>query len=162
MPTDAFVTPDDWSTSSPVSADRLQKLADDAYFLSRRHGVRLRRAAAQTIATGGAGADVSWDTEDEDYYGLAAVPLTSLTLPVGLWAIYCQIVWSAGNANAHGYLFIGSNGIPLASPQGVYAERGNTAVVYLDAATAVRVNAFQTSGGSLTLTGNLQAWKLAA
>ena len=48
---------------------------------------RARRVAAQTIAVTAGTVAISWDTEDDDPDGMAAVPFTTFTLTDGLWII---------------------------------------------------------------------------
>jgi hypothetical protein len=66
----------------PSAGDRIR--ASDILV---RRGVRVRRAAVQSIASGSPTA-ISWDTEDEDLGGFITVTSTTVTIPTGLGGIY--------------------------------------------------------------------------
>lgn len=55
--------------------------------LSQFVGVKLRRAALQTL-TSGVQATISWDTEDFDTFRFISAPGTTLTVPAGLGGMY--------------------------------------------------------------------------
>ena len=53
MPTgSSFVVPHDWTTSSPTSADRFQRLAEDVMFLWHQKGTAALSFSASAVASG--------------------------------------------------------------------------------------------------------------
>ena len=126
--------------------------------------VRVRRVANQSIPSGGAGTNITWDTEDADASGFITVPSTTFTVPAGKGGVYTittsgAFPSSVGSARA--FLNLSAAGKTYRAPYGNGDDNANVGVtVRLAAADTVIVAAFQSSGGPLNFTGSFEMFRL--
>lgn len=133
-----------------------------------RTGVKLRRAATQTIANV-SGVEISWDTEDYDSDAFIGVTSTTVTIPTGLAGIYAVtagVLWAddpTETGGAESQLHMGGRFWrysttalnPLATRQFV------TAIDVLAEADTITYEAYQNTGGNLNVTTAwLQAYRI--
>lgn len=121
----------------------------------------VRRAASQSIPTGGVFTQVSWDSVVENPDGVfnAGTP-TRLTIPAGADGVWQFSMWMRYDINATGirYCYLRKNALtPLqidlrnATSGGNYTYMSLVGTFRLVAGEYVDLNAFQDSGGALNL-----------
>jgi hypothetical protein len=118
---------------------------------------RVRRAAVQSIATGGAGELIVFDTEDYDTDDLFTASSDTLTIATdGKYSLKATATF-AGNATGVRRLLLNKNGAPIDIARDNNPTAGNDSVLHLGtdhtfiATDTLTVNAFQDSGGALNL-----------
>jgi hypothetical protein len=135
-----------------------------------RVGCTLRRAANQSIPNAAATA-ISWDTEDEDTHGFAAVTTSTVTIPAGLGGIYVVTahVICPGIATTSGPAVIidpttSLTGVPAdyLMPLDGTRDRGTiTAVIPLEAGDTFNVQVFHATGAAVNFTASLHCYRMA-
>lgn len=128
---------------------------------SGRTGTRLRRAANQSMTSGGFTA-ISWDTEDADADGFITVTSSTITIPTGLGGIYSLIArvdWGATPtgpslllaAGGQNYTYPYTN-VSLGSPVVWIGQ--------LAAADTIVISPYHTTGVGVNITARLELWRL--
>lgn len=129
-------------------------------------GVHVQRVALQSIPVGVPTAIV-WDTvitSDSDDF---IVPSSAtLTIPTGLGGIYAATVatnWSAGVGTLGAYISVEVPSQTIPTHMGINATTGAANAVWiLGAGNSVTVNAYHTASSSISLTAQLQLWRITA
>ena len=124
----------------------------------------VRRVATQTIATG-TFTPISFDTEDWDQGSLFAPTSTTLNLPAGTWAIHGRIQWAGsgvGERILRYYVNGGgtSYGYSRIAPTGFGPYQVSSTIIKQDSAFTLEMYGYQSSGGDLTATAELQVTRL--
>lgn len=139
-----------------------------------RTGVKLSRAANQSISTG-TNTSISWDTETSDPDGFITATSATITVPSGLGGIYlvsAAITYAANPAavgtftQATAYFTVGGAvQVDAANyPYGyVYNSGGSyftgvTSIKPMAAGDTVEISVIQTSGGSVNATAKLDMY----
>jgi hypothetical protein len=135
---------------------------------SARTGVRLRRAANQSI-TNNASNTVSWDTQDEELGGAYWGSGTTVTIPTGLGGLYAiefrAGVATTGSARNFAEVAITSSitGIPVDFREDMAAAENRLRARYwgpLAAGDTFVVNVLQATGASQNLTAWLSCYRI--
>lgn len=135
-----------------------------------RRGGTWSRVANQSIASGGAGSAISWDTEEDDTDGYLvphATTGTTVTVPAGLGGLYTVTAAVVGAVAVRAFVDI----VPVAAtlvlpaqfrePIDLTEDRAVISATFpLDAADTFTIVAFQNSGAPVNFTGWLSAYRL--
>lgn len=136
---------------------------------SGRTGFKLRKAAAQSIASG-VTTDISFDTEDLDSDGFISAPSATVTIPTGLGGLYIVSAQFIGptnwvtNANYFGAVI--AAGITCVLPgnagSGGQTDRNALAAFLFQfaAGDTVTLRMAQTSGSSQNFTASLTGYRI--
>lgn len=130
-----------------------------------RCGGRWRRAAAQSVATGGSTTAITWDTEDEDTDGMWSSG-TTITIPSGLGGLWLITFQCVAGVTGRSYMQI----TPTSAVTGVPAEfrapidpaedRGFvTALVPLNAGDSFTCGVFHSTGAGVNFTAWVSAFR---
>lgn len=125
-----------------------------------RTGVRLRRAANQSISSGSPTA-ISWDTEEFDSDGFIAVTSTTATVPTGLSGVYAITVsLASGTAitDVRAFIDLNAGGLVYRQAIGSKGEDSGSVCAVVDLLDADSISAafFQNTGGSVNVTGRMK------
>ncbi len=126
-------------------------------FFAQPPAAKVTRSTLQTIATGGAGASITFDTEVSDTDTMFAGPATTLTVNTpGLYVITCGAVF-ASNATGNRQLAPRVNavvvgGASVAAVNGAPTVLSGAATVKLNIGDSIDLLVFQSSGGNLDVT----------
>jgi len=135
---------------------------DNLLELGTRRGVKLTRAAAQSIANNSA-TNISWTAEVADTDGFIAVTATTITIPAGLAGIYgisLSVTWASAPGTS-AWMGIAANGVNYRLPAGVDLSPGMSITVDLPATTGTIIcSVYQNSGGAINITAAMTAYRL--
>lgn len=129
-------------------------------------GCQVSRVALQSIPSTTATA-IAWDTQvtsDPDNF---IVPTSAtLTIPAGLGGLYMITVatnWSAGVGSLGAYVTIEVPAQAIIFHMGANATTGGASAVWiLGAGNVVTSNVYHSAAGSISMTGQLQLWRISA
>lgn len=122
-----------------------------------------RRAAAVQSIPNNSGTNILWDTEDFDSDGFITPTSANVVIPTGLTGFYSLnsfLQWGASGAYTAGLVFvIGSTQMPYLEAN-TYGASSGAIALRMAAGVTLNVQAFQTSGAAMNMTGSLNVTRL--